>query len=65
MAQGQGGPVPPYGIAIQEAIATGDLAKMKNVAAEAERHLQQAGDVRAALEALKIEIAKHEYKSKK
>lgn len=65
MAQGQGGPVPPYGTAIQEAIAKGDLAQMKQVAAEAEKHLQQAGDVRGALEGLKIEIARHEYKSKK
>jgi hypothetical protein len=38
---------------------------MKQLAAEAEQHLQQAGDVGAALEYLKIEIAKHEHKSKK
>jgi hypothetical protein len=43
---------------MQEAIATGDLARMKQVAAEAEQHLKQVGDVRAALEYLKIEIAK-------
>ena len=58
-------PVPPYGIAIQEAIAKGDLARMKQVAADAEQHLQQSGDVRSALEYLKIEIAKHEHKNKK
>jgi hypothetical protein len=65
MAEAERGPVPPYGPPIQEAIAKGDLAHMKQVAAAAEQHLQQAGDVRAALEYLKIEIAKHEYKSKK
>jgi hypothetical protein len=65
MAQRDVGPVPPYGPPIQEAIAKGDLAKMKQVAADAEQHLQQAGDVRAALEYLKIEIARHEHKNKK
>ena len=65
MAQPDRGSVPPYGPPIQEAIAKGDLAKMKQVAAEAEQHLQQTGDVRSALEYLKIEIAKHEHKSKK
>jgi hypothetical protein len=62
MAQAERGPVPPYGVAIQQAIAKGDLENMKQVAAAAEQHLQQTGDVRAALEALKIEIAKHEHK---
>ncbi len=56
-------PVPPYGNTIQEAIAQGDLARMKQVAADAEQHLQQAGDVQSALEYLKIEIAKLEHKS--
>ena len=57
---GRYGPVPPYGAAIQQAIATGDLAKMKEVAAQAQRYLAKHGDVAAALEALKIEIAKIE-----
>jgi len=47
-----------YGPPIQEAIAKGDLAHMKQLAVEAEAHLKQVGDVRAALEYLKIEIAK-------
>jgi uncharacterized protein DUF1843 len=59
------GAVPPYGPPIQEAIAKGDLAKMKQLATEAEQHLAQVGDVSAALEYLKIEIAKHEHKGKK
>ena len=54
--------VVPYGPPIQEAIAKGDLAHMKQVAAAAEQHLQQVGDVRAALEYLKIEIAKYSHK---
>ena len=47
-----------YGPPIQEAIAKGDLPRMKKLAAEAEEHLKQVGDVQAALEYLKIEIAK-------
>jgi len=50
--------VPLYAPPIQEAIAKGDLARMKQLAAEAEAHLKQVGDVRAALEYLKIEIAR-------
>ncbi len=57
------GPVPPYGVAIHEAIARGDLAEMKRVAQEAEKYLQQAGDVSSALTQLKIEIAKAEKKA--
>jgi hypothetical protein len=54
--------VVPYGPPIQQAIAKGDLAQMRQVAADAERHLQQVGDVRTALEYLKIEIAKLSHK---
>ena len=60
MAQSDRGPVPPYGPAIQEAVAKGDVAKMKQVAADAEAYLKQAGDVHAALEYLRLEIARHE-----
>lgn len=65
MAQTERGSVPPYGPPIQQAIAKGDLARMKQLAAEAEIHLQQAGDVASAHEYLKIEIAKHEHRAKK
>ena len=65
MAQSDIGPVPPYGPPIQEAIAKGDLAKMKQLATEAEAYLPKAGDVRAALEYLNLEIARHEHKAKK
>ena len=56
--------VPPYGVAIQQAIASGKLDNMKRLAQEAEAHLAQHGDLRVALELLKVEIAKHEQKSK-
>jgi hypothetical protein len=62
MAEQERSSAVPYGPPIQEAIAKGDLAQMKQVAAAAEQHLQQVGDVRAALEYLKIEIAKHSHK---
>jgi Domain of unknown function (DUF1843) len=51
-----------YGPPIQEAIAKGDVPLMKKLLAEAEEHLKQVGDVRAALEYLKIEIAKLSHK---
>jgi hypothetical protein len=53
-----------YGPPIHEAIAKGDLTRMKQLAAEAEAHLAKAGDVSAALEHLKIEIARAEHGSK-
>jgi hypothetical protein len=62
MAERERVPVVLYGVPIQEAIAKGDLAQMKKLAAEAEQHLQQTGDVSAALEYLKIEIAKLSHK---
>jgi len=58
-------PVPPYGIAIQQAVASGDLKQMKQTAAAAEQHLKDHGDVRAALAVLKIEIAKLEHRAAK
>jgi len=62
MAEQERSSMAPYGPPIQEAIAKGDLAKMKQLAADTEKHLQQVGDVRAALEYLKIEIAKHSHR---
>jgi len=52
--------VRPYGVAIQQAVASGDLRNMKSALASAEQYLHAHGDVSAALEALKIEIAKLE-----
>lgn len=53
-------PLPPYGTAIQQAIAKGDLSNMKQVAKEAEEYLKEAGNLPAALTILKAEIAKKE-----
>ncbi len=52
--------VPPYGIAIQQAVASGELRRMKAVAKQAEAFLARYGDVSAALEALRVEIARLE-----
>ena len=55
--------VPPYGVVIQEAVASGDLAKMKDAAKQAEDYLREWGNVPASLEALKLEISKREKKN--
>lgn len=47
-----------YGVSIYEAVASGDVQKMKAVAKQAEEHLQEWGNIPAALEALKLEISK-------
>lgn len=47
-----------YGVSIHEAAASGDLERMKAVARQAEEYLREAGNVPAALELLKLEIAK-------
>ena len=49
------GRLPPYGIAIRQAIARGDLAEMKKVAAQARKHISE---VTAALAALEKKIGK-------
>jgi hypothetical protein len=54
------GPVPPYGNAIHQAVMSGELAKMKAAASLAQNWLTTHGDVAAALQALKFEIAKRE-----
>lgn len=56
----ESGPVPPYGVAIQEAVASGDVSRMKQVAQQAEEFVAKWGNIPAALEALKLEIAKAE-----
>lgn len=53
-------PVVPYGVAIHKAAASGDINQMKEVAEHAEKWLAEHGNVAAALEILKHEIAKRE-----
>jgi len=54
----------PYGPAIQQAIARGNLKEMKSLISLTEKLLAQAGDLPAAYELLKIEIAKVEKRRK-
>lgn len=51
-------PIPIYGVTICEAVVSGDLARMKEVAKQAEEHLRECGNVPAAYESLKMEISK-------
>lgn len=53
-------PITPYGVAIHQALAEGDLAKMKSLLIQAESLLNQQGNLAAAVELLKLEIAKLE-----
>ncbi len=54
--------IPLYGVTIHKCIVGGNLDEMRKLAAQAEQHLAEHGDVRAALEALKVEIARFENK---
>lgn len=49
-------PIPPYGVAIQDAIASGDVDKMKQVAADAEKYLQEYGEIGDGLKKLRAAI---------
>jgi hypothetical protein len=50
-----GGPLPPYGVAIREASARGDVGEMRRVAASARKWIK---DAQAALEKLESRIGK-------
>jgi len=49
-------PIPPYGVAIQEAIRSGDHGRMHQAAREAEEYLKNADEVRTALAELRRHI---------
>jgi Domain of unknown function (DUF1843) len=49
-----------YGVAIHQAIATANLARMREMAKLAQEWLAEHGDLGAALETLKAEIARRE-----
>ncbi|TKC91596.1 DUF1843 domain-containing protein [Trinickia terrae] len=53
-------PITPYGVAIHQAIAEGDLKNMKSLLTQAESVAEQQGDLLTAIEFLKVEIAKLE-----
>jgi len=50
---GAGGPLPPYGVAIRDAIARGDVREMRSVAATTRKWLK---DVQAALDAMEKSV---------
>lgn len=54
-----------YAVGIHEAAASGDLERMKTLARQAEEHLAEYGNVSAALEVLRAEIAKLEQRGSK
>jgi len=56
--------VPPYGTAIQDAIARGNLREMKALAKSVEQLVAKTGDLKTFYSLLKLEIAKVERKSK-
>ena len=49
-------PVPPYGVAIQDAIASGDVDKMRQVAADAESYLREYGEIGDGLKKLRAAL---------
>lgn len=52
-------PIPPYGVAIRDALSSGDLGTMQNVAADAEKYLQEFGEIGEGLKKLKDAIGHH------
>jgi hypothetical protein len=56
MADERHTPILPNGVPIQQAIASGDVERMRRVQRDAERHL---AEVRAALNELRARIAGH------
>ncbi|MDG2529604.1 DUF1843 domain-containing protein [Caulobacter endophyticus] len=50
--------IKPYGVAVTDAIASGDLSRLKEAEAAAQAHLDEYGDIPTLLALLKVEIAK-------
>jgi len=46
-------PIKPYGVAIQEAVKSGDLERMKSVLADSEAYIETAQNIEAAVSELK------------
>jgi hypothetical protein len=55
----------PYGAAMTDAIASGDVSKLREAAAAAEQYLAENGNLPKLLQALKVEIAKAEARQAK
>jgi hypothetical protein len=56
--------VPLYAVAIQNSIASGDLAQMQDLSAQADRLMADQGDLGGAVTALNAQIAKLQPKAK-
>lgn len=54
--------IPPYGIPIRDAIASKDLKKMKTLAVQAQKQVEDNKDLAAALKELNAAIKKLESK---
>jgi hypothetical protein len=52
-SRARGGPLPPYGVAIQNAIASGDVREMRKVAAATRKWL---GEVKTSLAAMEKSV---------
>ncbi len=52
----------PYGVVMRDAVASGDLERMKTAARNAENYLNEYGNIASALEVLRLEMAKLEGK---
>lgn len=50
-------PIPPYGVAIQDAIASGDTDRMRQVANDAEKYLAEFGEIGDGLKKLRAVIS--------
>ncbi len=48
--------LPPYGVAIHDAIASGDVGQMQKTAADAESYLKEYGEIGDGLKKLNAEI---------
>jgi hypothetical protein len=57
-SRSSGGPHTLYGVVIHGAAATGDVVRMKEIAARAEQYIAQVPEIQKALDDLKAEIAK-------
>ncbi|WP_158809837.1 DUF1843 domain-containing protein [Beijerinckia sp. L45] len=56
---------PLYMVTVTDAICKGDLAEMKKLRAECEKHIADHGDIASLLSTLQVEIAKAEHGAKR
>jgi uncharacterized protein DUF1843 len=54
--------IPLYAVPIQEAVASGDVQRMKGLVTHAEEYVKTHSEIAGAVEKLKAEIARLEHK---